>query len=180
VLSAVRPPRCRRVQTPARTICPAASWVCDKSKIATGHTLVPGDVAIGLRSSGLHTNGYSWPGKSSPKQAGKKYSDMFEPANKTFARCCSRRSAYSPVLSLMDKGIIKGCAHITGRRFPGHVDRILPPTCDVTVDTRTWTPDPIYRYMQRAGNVVSTKCTTPSTWASAWCWWWILRMLTLF
>jgi phosphoribosylformylglycinamidine cyclo-ligase len=128
--------------------------VVDKKNIVDGHTIVPGDVAIGLRSSGLHTNGYSLARKIVTEAAGKKYSDLFEPAGKSFGEVLlTPHRAYSPVLKLMDKGVIKGCAHITGGGFQDNVDRILPPTCNVTVDTRTWTPDPIYRFMQRAGNV---------------------------
>jgi phosphoribosylformylglycinamidine cyclo-ligase len=53
----------------------------------------------------------------------------------------------------MDRGLIKGCAHITGGGFQDNVDRIMPPGCDAAIDTKTWTPDPIYKFLQQAGNV---------------------------
>jgi phosphoribosylformylglycinamidine cyclo-ligase len=128
--------------------------VVDKKNIIDGHTITPGDIAIGLRSSGLHTNGYSLARKIVREAAGKQYTDRFEPAGKSFGEVLlTPHRAYSPVRMLMERGLIKGCAHITGGGFQDNVDRILPPTCDVAIDTKTWTPDPIYKFMQQAGNV---------------------------
>jgi phosphoribosylformylglycinamidine cyclo-ligase len=127
--------------------------VVDKSKIVDGHTIVPGDTAVGLRSSGLHTNGYSLARKIVREAAGKNYGDLFE-GGRTFGQVLlTPHRSYAPVRSLMERGLIKGCAHITGGGFQDNVDRILPPACDVTVDAKTWTPDPIFRFLQRAGNV---------------------------
>ena len=128
--------------------------VVDKAKIIDGHTIVPGDIAIGLRSSGLHTNGYSLARKIVTEAAGKKYSDRFEPSGKTLGETLlAPHRAYSPVRNLMERGLIKGCAHITGGGFQDNVDRVLPQTCDVTIDAKTWTPDPIFTFLQEAGNV---------------------------
>jgi phosphoribosylformylglycinamidine cyclo-ligase len=128
--------------------------VVDKKNIIDGHTITPGDVAIGLRSSGLHTNGYSLARKIVTEAAGKSYSEQFGQSGKTFGQVLlAPHRAYSPVRSLMERGLIKGCAHITGGGFQDNVDRILPPTCDVAINTKTWTPDPIYAFLQQAGNV---------------------------
>jgi phosphoribosylformylglycinamidine cyclo-ligase len=128
--------------------------VVEKSRIVDGSAIVPGDTAIGLRSSGLHTNGYSLARKIVREAARKKYSDIFE-GGKTFGQVLlAPHRSYSPVRALMERGLIKGCAHITGGGFQDNVDRILPPGCDVTIDTKQWTPDPIYKFMQKAGNVV--------------------------
>ena len=53
----------------------------------------------------------------------------------------------------MEKKIIKGCAHITGGGFQDNVDRILPENCNAVINTSSWTPDPIFQWMQKAGNV---------------------------
>jgi phosphoribosylformylglycinamidine cyclo-ligase len=128
--------------------------VVDKKNIIDGHTITPGDIAIGLRSSGLHTNGYSLARKIVKEAAGKQYGDRFEPAGKTFGQVLlAPHRAYSPVRQLMERGLIRGCAHITGGGFQDNVDRILPQTCDAVIDTKTWTPDPIYDFLQQAGNV---------------------------
>jgi phosphoribosylformylglycinamidine cyclo-ligase len=79
---------------------------------------------------------------------------VFEGTGTTFGQELLRpHRAYSPVLGLIDRGLLLGCAHITGGGFPDNVDRILPGGCDARVDTTTWTPDPIFRFLQETGNV---------------------------
>ncbi len=132
--------------------------VVDRGGIVDGHAIASGDIAIGLRSSGLHTNGFSLARKIVREVACKVYSDIFEPAEKSFGEVLlTPHRAYSPVLRLMGRGIIKGCAHITGGGFQDNVDRILPPGCDAVIDTKSWTPDPIYKFLQNAGNVESSE-----------------------
>ncbi|MBD3241002.1 MAG: phosphoribosylformylglycinamidine cyclo-ligase [Chitinivibrionales bacterium] len=128
--------------------------VVDRGRIVDGHTIVAGDMLVGLRSSGLHTNGYSLARKIVTEVAGKRYSDTFEETGKTFGEelLCPHR-AYSPVLGLMDDGLVKGCAHITGGGFQENIDRILPSGCDAVVDTRSWQPQPIMRFLQQTGEV---------------------------
>ena len=126
----------------------------DKADILDGNMIAPGDVLIGLRSNGLHTNGYSLARKIVREVAGKGYSDLFEETGTSFAQELLRpHRAYSPVLSLMQKKLIKGCAHITGGGFQDNVDRILPGNCNAVIQTQAWTPDPIFRWLQKEGNV---------------------------
>ncbi len=128
--------------------------VVEKDKIIDGSTIVPGDVLIGLRSNGLHTNGYSLARKIVKEVAGKSYSDIFEMTGKSFAQELLRpHRAYSSVLKLMDKDLIKGCAHLTGGGFQDNVDRILPQNCNAIITTAAWEPDPIFRWLQKTGNV---------------------------
>jgi phosphoribosylformylglycinamidine cyclo-ligase len=127
--------------------------VVDKSRIIDGSSIVPDDTAIGLRSSGLHTNGYSLARKIVREAAGRQYGDVFE-NGRTFGQVLlAPHRSYASLRTLMERGLIKGCAHITGGGFPDNVDRILPPSCDVTIDTGAWTPDPIFQFLQKAGNV---------------------------
>lgn len=128
--------------------------VVDKPKIIDGSTIVAGDVLIGLKSNGLHTNGYSLARKIITEVAGKKYSDIFDGTGTTFGQELLRpHRCYLPVWNLMQQNLIKGCAHITGGGFQDNVDRILPPNCNAAVDTKTWSPDPIFKFMQKTGNV---------------------------
>jgi phosphoribosylformylglycinamidine cyclo-ligase len=127
--------------------------VVDKNKIIDGESIRPGDAVIGLRSAGLHTNGYSLARKIVTEVGQKKYSDIFE-NGKTFGQTLLEpHRSYAKLLPLMDKGIIKGCAHITGGGFPDNVDRILPKNCDAVINAKSWTPLPIFQYLQRTGNV---------------------------
>jgi phosphoribosylformylglycinamidine cyclo-ligase len=128
--------------------------VVDRSMIIDGRNIVPGDVCIGLRSSGLHTNGYSLARKIVREVANKKYSDPFLDSGKTIGQVLlSPHRSYGPVRDCMGRGLIKGCAHITGGGFQDNVDRILPSSCDAAIDTSTWTPDPIFQFLRNAGNV---------------------------
>lgn len=128
--------------------------VVDKEKIVDGSTIKSGDVLIGLRSNGLHTNGYSLARKIVREVAGKNYNDIFEVTGNTFAQELLRpHRAYSPVLKLMDQKIIKGCAHLTGGGFQDNIDRILPEDCNAFITTQSWKPDPIFNWLQKAGNV---------------------------
>jgi phosphoribosylformylglycinamidine cyclo-ligase len=126
----------------------------DAGSIIDGHTIKPGDTIIGLRSNGLHTNGYSLARKIVTEAAKKKYKDVFKPTGRSFGLELLRpHRQYSPVLKLMEKGVIKGCAHLTGGGFQENIDRILPSGCDAVIETRRWVPDPIFKFLQEAGCV---------------------------
>ncbi len=128
--------------------------VVERGRIVDGHTIEGGDVLVGLRSSGLHTNGYSLARKIVTEIAGKGYSDTFAETGQTFGDELLRpHRAYSPVLALIDDGMVKGCAHVTGGGFQENLDRILPSGCDAVVDTRNWEPQPIMRFLQQTGEV---------------------------
>ncbi|MBN1128219.1 MAG: phosphoribosylformylglycinamidine cyclo-ligase [Chitinispirillaceae bacterium] len=130
--------------------------VVDRSRIIDGRAIVPGDVCIGLRSSGLHTNGFSLARKIVREVANKKYGDPFENSGRTFGEVLLEpHRSYGPVHALMERDLIKGCAHITGGGFQDNVNRILPSSCDALIDTKAWTPDPIYPFLKRAGNVAT-------------------------
>lgn len=128
--------------------------VVEESRIIDGRDIHVDDLIIGLRSNGLHTNGYSLARKIVTEIAGKKYGDQFLSSKRTFGEELLRpHRAYSPVYALIEKGIIKGCSHITGGGFQENLDRILPSTCDAVVETNTWEPDPIFLFLQQKGNV---------------------------
>lgn len=128
--------------------------VVDEKDVIDGSKIKKGDVIIGLRSNGLHTNGYSLARKIVREAGKKKYSDIFKETGLTFGQeLLSPHRPYSPVLSLMKKGLIRGCAHITGGGFTDNVDRILSDKCDADIDAKSWTPNPIFTWMKKTGNV---------------------------
>jgi phosphoribosylformylglycinamidine cyclo-ligase len=128
--------------------------VVDEKDVIDGSKIRKGDVLIGLRSNGLHTNGYSLARKIVKDVAKKSYFDKFPETGRTLGEELLRpHRPYSPVLDLMKKGLIRGCAHITGGGFTDNVDRILPPKCDAAIDAGSWTPDPIFTWMQKTGRV---------------------------
>ena len=127
--------------------------VVDKNKVIDGSSIKAGDIAIGLRSSGLHTNGYSLARKIVAEVGKKKYSDIFEDGKTFGAALLEPHRSYIKLLPIMEKGLIKGCAHITGGGFTDNVDRVLPSNCDAIIDAKSWTPLPIFQYLQKTGNV---------------------------
>jgi phosphoribosylformylglycinamidine cyclo-ligase len=128
--------------------------VVDEKDVIDGSKIRKGDVLVGLTSNGLHTNGYSLARKIVKDVAKKSYFDVFPETGRTFGEELLRpHRPYSPVLSLMKRGLIRGCAHITGGGFTDNVDRILPSGCDAAIDCRTWTPHAIFTWMQKQGRV---------------------------
>ena len=128
--------------------------VVDKHQIIDGRHIKKGDVLIGLRSNGLHTNGYSLARKIVTVAAKKKYTDIFPETGKSFgAELLRPHRSYLSVIQLMRAGLIKGCAHITGGGFVDNVNRILPKNCNAHIDALSWEPLPIFSYLQKAGNV---------------------------
>ncbi|MFW5812764.1 MAG: phosphoribosylformylglycinamidine cyclo-ligase [Fibrobacterota bacterium] len=127
--------------------------VVDKDKVIDGGDIKPGDVIIGLPSSGLHTNGYSLARKIVREVGKKSYSDEFE-NGESFGQVLLRpHRSYIKTHSLMEKGLVKGCAHLTGGGFPDNIDRVLPSSCNALINTSSWTPLPIFQYLQKTGNV---------------------------
>ncbi len=135
-------------------IAGAIVGVVDEENIVDGSNIISEDVVIGLRSSGLHTNGYSLARKIVTDIAKKKYSDIFSDTGRSFGEeLLKPHRSYSPVLSLMQKGMIKGCAHITGGGFPENINRILPENCNAVINRKSWQPDAIFTFLQKQGNV---------------------------
>jgi len=127
--------------------------VVDRNRVIDGASIKPGDTVIGLRSVGLHTNGFSLARKIITEVGKKKYSDIFEDG-KTFGQALLEpHRSYIKLLPLMEKGIVKGCAHITGGGFTDNVNRILPSECDAVINAKSWTPLPIFQYLQTTGGV---------------------------
>lgn len=126
----------------------------DQGSIVDGSSIQTGDLLIGLRSNGLHTNGYSLARKIVSEVAKKAYTDTFEEAGTSFGEELLRpHRCYRGVLEVMQEGVVKGCAHITGGGFQENLDRILPGNCDAVIDTAAWRPDPIFGFLQKSGNV---------------------------
>ncbi len=126
-----------------------------KKRLITGTGVKTGDILIGLPSSGLHTNGYSLARRAIFETAGRKVGDLLPGTKKTFgeALLAVHRSYLKPVRRLMDAVKIHALAHITGGGFVDNIDRFLPKGLCAVVDRSTWTPLPIFQFIQEAGQV---------------------------
>ena len=116
--------------------------------------VTPGDALVGLLSSGPHSNGYTL----IRKLVGRRNLDKHAPElGESLAEALMRptRIYVDAVRRILGhyrvKRVITAMAHITGGGLPENVGRILPPNCDALVDTQSWTPPPIFSYLQRRG-----------------------------
>jgi phosphoribosylformylglycinamidine cyclo-ligase len=124
----------------------------DKDNIIDGRTITAGDIAIGLTSSGLHTNGYSLARKvfgDTAEKLNKHYPELGRTIGETLLE--PHRCYYHQLKPLLP--LIKGMAHITGGGLPGNVPRILPEGLMVQFDSKSWAVPPIFKLIQRQGEV---------------------------
>jgi phosphoribosylformylglycinamidine cyclo-ligase len=127
----------------------------DRSKIVDGSKIRPGDIVIGLPSNGLHTNGYSLARKLFFEIKKYTVSTRIAELGMTLGEALLKphRDYSRIVLKLLEKYAINGIAHITGGGLIDNIPRILPDTVDVVIRKGAWDVLPIFRIMERAGNI---------------------------
>ena len=119
--------------------------IVEKNEIVDGSNIRPGDVVIGIESSGLHSNGYSLIRDMLFRH--KIYlSDMPELLNPTII--------YAPLVKrLLDKVPVMGMAHITGGGIPGNLPRCIPEGLKVDVDYNSWPFPELFSKIMLAGEI---------------------------
>ncbi len=129
--------------------------VVDKAKVIDGKSIVPGDIVLGLPSTGLQTNGYSLARKLFFEVGGHKVDSQIDELRTTVGEALlATHSSFLPQLGpLLDSGMIKGLAHITGGGFLENIPRILPAGVSAEINRGSWPEPPIFGLMQRLGNV---------------------------
>jgi phosphoribosylformylglycinamidine cyclo-ligase len=129
--------------------------VVDQERVIDGRAIAPGNVVLGLPSVGLHTNGYSLARKLFFADAGYGPETYLDELSDTVgAALLKPHLSYLPALEgLLDQGIIKGLAHITGGGLLENIPRILPEGTSVEIRRDSWPVLPIFQLMQRIGSV---------------------------
>ena len=123
--------------------------VVEKKKILHGRSIKPGDVLLGLASSGAHSNGYSLIRKI--VERAKPDASMLD------ALMQPTRIYVKPILDLLENGLIKGMAHITGGGLVGNVPRMLPKGTKAVIDGRSWPRAEVFRWLQEHGAVAEAE-----------------------
>ena len=126
-----------------------------RAKIINGSGVVAGDRLIALPSSGLHTNGYSLARRIAFETLGLQVDSYVAELGETVGAALLRphRSYLKLIAPLLDEGVIKGMAHITGGGITENLPRTLPEGRSFTLDRSSWTVPPIFTWLQRAGGI---------------------------
>ena len=130
--------------------------IVDKNKIITGVDISPGDILLGLPSSGLHTNGFSLARKVFFDIANHSVDTYLENLGTTVGEALLEPhiNYTNHVLSVLDTGEpIKGIAHITGGGITENVPRILPKGCAVKIKRGSWPSLPVFDTIKELGNI---------------------------
>ncbi len=125
--------------------------IAEKSKLVTGENIQAEDIIIGLRSSGIHSNGYSLVRKivsgmdlNEEHGLGKPLGEVLMEPTRIYAK---------PVKAVLEQYDVKGISHITGGGFYENLPRILPSGLGVTLDPLQWQVPKIFSFLQDQGKM---------------------------
>ncbi len=135
-----------------------AVGAAEKSRLIDGKSIVPGDVVLGLASSGAHSNGFSLLRKILQRANARPEQD-FHGRSLGDVVMAPTRLYVKPVLSILAQfgSDIKGLAHITGGGLLDNVPRILQPGLQAHLHRDAWTMPELFSWMQREGGVADTE-----------------------
>jgi phosphoribosylformylglycinamidine cyclo-ligase len=133
----------------------AATGVVEAADLLGPGRVRPGDVAVAMASSGLHSNGYSlvrhvlldqlgWALDGDVAELGRTLGEELLEPTRIYARAC---------LALTEVTDTHAMAHITGGGLAANLARVLPDEVSVTLDRATWTPAPVFDVVRRAGQL---------------------------
>src|SRR5712692_10531818 len=132
-----------------------AVGVVEARRIIDGRTVRPGDVVLGLASSGIHSNGLTLarrivfdvlrllPDVELPGTGRSVADELLEPT----------RIYVRPMLRLLREVEVRAMAHITGGGLPGNLPRVLPEGCRAVLHRNAWRVPPVFEALREAGQV---------------------------
>lgn len=128
----------------------------EKSQLIDGSKITPGDVVLGLASSGIHSNGYSLVRKiisvAKPDLEadfhGRKLADVLMAPTRIYVK---------PLLALMQSMEVKGMVHITGGGLVENIPRVLADKLTAVLDAKSWTMPPLFQWLQQHGGVADAE-----------------------
>jgi len=133
-----------------------AVGAAERSQLLPRADIAPGDVLLGLTSSGIHSNGYSlvrrivaasgldWDARA-PFARGRQLGEALLEPTRIYVKSC--------LAAIRETGAVKGLAHITGGGFTDNIPRILPDDCAVQVDLAQVPVLPVFNWLAHTGNV---------------------------
>ena len=132
-----------------------AVGIAEKEKIITGAHIAPGDILIGVASSGLHSNGFSLVRKVLLEHAGLSLDQFLPELGCTLGEELLKPTIiYVPlILPLLRRYELKGIAHITGGGLELNLPRILPSGVKALLRKKSWEIPPVFSLIQKYGHV---------------------------
>ncbi|OGK87543.1 MAG: phosphoribosylformylglycinamidine cyclo-ligase [Candidatus Rokubacteria bacterium RBG_16_73_20] len=132
-----------------------AVGVVERSRIVDGRAVRPGDVVLGLASSGLHANGYTLARRIVFDVLGLGIGDPLPGTGRTVAEALLEPTRiYVPsVLALLAEVEVSAMAHVTGGGLPGNVPRVLPEGCRARIRRSAWRVPAVFEALGAAGRV---------------------------
>lgn len=127
----------------------------ERNKILPQQGINPGDVVLGLASSGVHSNGFSLVRKIVTQQGLNYHMPApFDPARTLGEALLEPTRIYvKAALKAAKTGYVKAMAHITGGGLLENIPRVLPDGLGVWLSTPGWQAPPVFRWMAQAGNI---------------------------
>ena len=122
----------------------------ERDKLLTGETIAPGDVVLGLASSGVHSNGFSLVRRIIAERGWDLGSDGLGQALLEPTRIYVRS-----LLPLVQAGAVKGLAHITGGGLLENIPRVLPDGCHAAIDSDRWPLPPLFEKLRDGGGIAA-------------------------
>ena len=124
----------------------------EKSKILTGAGVQPGDVVLGLASSGAHSNGFSLVRKCIERAGGALPATL---DGKPFreAVMMPTRLYVKSVLAVLAQHPVKALAHITGGGLLENIPRVLPEGCAAHLKAGSWPQSELFAWLQRTAGI---------------------------
>jgi len=132
-----------------------AVGVVERARIVSGASVCPGDVVLGLASSGLHSNGYTLARRIVFDVLGLGIDDPMPATGRSVADALLEPTRiYVPaVLTLLREVEVRAMAHVTGGGLPGNVPRVLPAGCRARIRRSAWRVPPLFEALAVAGRV---------------------------
>jgi len=126
--------------------------VVEKSKILEPKNVKPGQVLLGLASSGPHSNGYSLIRKVI-EVSGASLDDSFNGTSLGKALLAPTKLYVKPILEALNKHPIHAIAHITGGGLTENLPRVMPENSKAVINLDSWTRNPVFDWLQQEGNI---------------------------
>ncbi len=131
--------------------------IVERDHLIDGRRIAPGDVLIGVPSSGLHTNGYSLARAIVFDRLKLGIHERVGELGATVAEALlATHRSYLPLIRPLlggGAGAIKGMAHVTGGGITDNLPRVLPDGTEAVVRSGSWPVPPLFQWLQRSGGV---------------------------